>query len=81
MNKITILAVLNSCVSAGVSLSKTALKIRVQAHLGGQRIGDGDFDADLSALIDEGLVGTRRAPVTGDTLYFITGPGQTALQQ
>ena len=78
--KMTILYVLNTCASAHYALSKGTLKTQAQAKIGG-RIGDGDFDADLVGLIDTGLVGTRLAPVTNDTLYFITGPGKTALQQ
>jgi hypothetical protein len=81
MNKTIILEVLNACASAGYSLPKNLLKTQVQSHCGGARIGDNDFDADLNALLDGGLVATRRAPVTGDTLYFITGPGKTALAQ
>lgn len=81
MNKTIILEVLNACAGAGYSLGKASLKTQVQSRCGGARIGDNDFDSDLNALLDGGLIGTRRAPVTNDTLYFITGPGQTALQQ
>ena len=79
--EITILIVLNACASAGYALTRDTLKTQVRSKLGGGRIGDGDFAASLNNLLDQGLIGTRRAPVTDDTLYFITGPGKTALQQ
>lgn len=81
MNKTLILEVLSACASAGYSLPKNLLKTQVQSRCGGARIGDNDFDADLTALLDQGLIATRCAPITRDTLYFITGPGQTALAQ
>lgn len=81
MTKTIILEVLADSASAGYALSKRTLQTQVSSRLGGQRIGDNDFDADLNALIDQGYVGHRTQPITKDTLYFITGPGQTALQQ
>jgi len=80
MMKTTILSVLNACASAHYSLTTSTLKTQVQSRVGG-KVGDTDFETELSALVASGLVGTRRAPVTNDTLYFITGAGKVAQEQ
>jgi DNA-binding PadR family transcriptional regulator len=76
--KLYILKVLHAC--GTWALSKSTLKVEVQAQMNG-RIGDGEFSDALVQLKDKGFIATRIEEISGDTLYFITEAGKTKVGQ
>jgi DNA-binding PadR family transcriptional regulator len=76
--KLAILGVLKDC--GRWALITSILKTEVRIRVGGP-LGDSEFFDALTQLKDKGLVNTRIDDITGDTRYFITEQGKTALAQ